>query len=89
MPQFELAEKDTNIIGTATFEKKEDYMVINLQTPGLKKGEFAVDPTNHLVHVIHGQKLIDKGVAVKGKASLSKREIQTVVTEDPEANKNK
>jgi hypothetical protein len=75
MPKFELAEKNATIDGKATFEKESDYMVITLNSDELKK--------NHMVHVIHGKKLIAKKMATAVKnAEIDERDQETVVTID-------
>ena len=75
MPAFELAEKDTNVVGKATFTKESDYMVVTLKGDSLN--------TPHLVHVLHGNALIKKGAAEKSKAAIEEREVETVVTKAP------
>jgi len=73
MPKFELKEKDQNAVGTATFDKSDDYIVITLNDDPLKM--------NHVVHKIHGKKLLDKKVAteVKG-AKMEEREAEQIVS---------
>ena len=74
MPKFEIEEKE--VVGgvKATFDKESDYITIILNDDPLKK--------THLVHKIHGQKLIDKKVATKSKDApeLKEREVEQVVS---------
>ena len=76
MPQFEIKQEEKKEVAKATFDKKEDYIVVTLNSDDLKKP--------HLVHKIHGQKLIDKKVATLVKdAKLEEREIEATVIKEP------
>jgi len=69
MPVYELEVVKSEKVDTATFDKKDDYIVINLKGDLLK--------TNHLVHKLHGKKLIDKKLATEVKdVKLVEREVE-------------
>lgn len=73
MPIFDIKQKESEQIAKATFDKKDDYMVISLVNDPLKKPR--------LVHKIQGERMIGnkKAVAVKD-AKLQEREVETIVT---------
>lgn len=74
MPQFEIKQEESKTIAKATFDNKEDYMVITL------KG----DDKQHIVHILHGKALIAKKVATEVKdAKLDTREVETTVIKEP------
>lgn len=76
MPQFEIKQESSKEVARATFDKKDDYMVITLKGDLLK--------SNHLVHKLHGQALIDKKVAVEVKdVKLDEREVENTVIKEP------
>lgn len=76
MPVFDIKHEEPKEIAKATFEKKEDYKVVTLNS----------DPTgkHRLLHVIQADRLIKnkKATEVKG-ARLDVREVETVVTPAP------
>lgn len=73
MPLFDIKQKDAEVVDKATFDKKDDYMVITLANDPLKKPR--------LVHKIQGNRMVanKKAVAVKD-AKLQEREVETLVT---------
>lgn len=73
MPVFDIKQKESKEIAKATFEKKEDYKVVTLNSDPQKK--------ERLLHVIQADRLIanKKATEVKG-AKLDVREVETVVT---------
>lgn len=76
MPQFEIKQEESKEVAKATFGKKEDYIVITLNNDPLK--------INHLVHKIHGEKLISKKLASQVKdAKLDEREVESTVIKEP------
>lgn len=75
MPQFDIKQEPSKEVAKATFDKKEDYIVIVLKDDPIKK--------NHLVHKIHGQKLIDKKLATKVDAKLDEREVVSTTIKEP------
>ena len=76
MPQFEIKEEKSVEVSKATFDKKDDYIIIVLKDDLLKK--------EHLVHKIHGQALIDKKLATQVKdAKLNEREVENTVIKEP------
>lgn len=74
MPIFDIKQESSKEVAKATFEKKEDYKVVTLNSDPQKK--------ERLLHVIQADRLIKNGKAelVKGK-KLEAREVETVVTE--------
>ena len=76
MPQFEIKQEESKEIAKATFDKKEDYIVITLNNDDLKR--------NHLVHKLHGNALIAKKLATQVKdAKLDEREVENTVIKEP------
>jgi len=76
MPQFEIKQEESAQVSKATFDKKEDYVVIVLKNDDLKK--------NHLVHKIHGEKLVEKKLATIVKdVKLDEREVENTVIKEP------
>lgn len=74
MPQFDIKHEASVEVAKATFDKKEDYIVIKL------KG----DNKPHLVHKIHGKALIAKKVAEEVKdVKLEEREVESTVIKEP------
>lgn len=73
MPQFDIKHEESKESGRATFEKKDDYKVVTLNSDPQKK--------ERLLHKIQADKLIanKKATEVKGKR-LDTREVETVVT---------
>lgn len=76
MPKFEVKQEEKKEIAKATFDKKEDYIVVKLNNDPLE--------SNHLVHVIHGKALIAKKVATQVKdVKLEEREVEQTVIKEP------
>lgn len=76
MPQFEIKQEESKEVAKATFDKKDDYVVIVLKDDILKK--------NHLVHKIHGEKLVEKKLATIVKdVKLDEREVENTVIKEP------
>jgi len=73
MPQFEIKTKESKEIAKATFDKKEDYKVVTLNSDPTK--------TEHVLHVLQADRLIanKKATAVKD-AKLDVREVEATVT---------
>lgn len=73
MPIFEIKQKESKEVARATFDKKEDYKVVTLNSDAQKR--------ERLLHVIQADRLIanKKATEVKG-AKLEAREVETVVT---------
>jgi len=73
MANFSIKEKETKIVGTATFDKASDYKVVELK-----------DGSQHLLHKVHADKLINKKLATLVKDAKIKEgtpEITTTVIE--------
>jgi len=51
MSNFSIKEEEAKIVGTATFDKASDYKVVEL------------NGNSHLLHKVHADKLIAKGLA--------------------------
>jgi hypothetical protein len=51
MSNFSIKEEETKIVGTATFDKASDYKVVEL------------NGNTYLLHKVHADKLIAKGLA--------------------------
>ena len=51
MSNFSIKEEEVKIVGTATFDKVTDYKAVDL------------DGNTYLLHKVHADKLIAKGVA--------------------------
>lgn len=51
MSNFSIKEEEAKIVGTATFDKVTDYKAVEL------------DGNTYLLHKVHAEKLIAKGVA--------------------------
>lgn len=76
MPKFEIKQEESKEVARATFDKKEDYIVIKMNNDPLE--------LNHLVHKIHGKALIAKKVATEVKdAKLEEREVENTVIKEP------
>lgn len=73
MPKFDITQKESKEIAKATFDKKEDYMVVTLNSDATKKPR--------LLHKIQAERLIanKKATAVKD-ANLEERDTEAVVT---------
>ena len=83
MPKFDIKQKDSVEVAKATFDKKEDFMVVRLLTKSKddKGKETMVEGSDKLLHVIQAKRLISKGKAVEVKGSkLEEREVEAVVT---------
>lgn len=76
MPIYDIKQEESKEVAKATFEKKEDYMVVTLNSD--------VTGKHRLLHVIQAKRLIanKKATAVKD-AKLDVRETETVVTPAP------
>jgi hypothetical protein len=73
MPGFDIKQKEPKEIAKATFEKKEDYKVVILNSDVQKK--------ERLLHVIQADRLIANKKATEVKdAKLDTREVETVAT---------
>lgn len=76
MPIFELKSSESEEVAKATFDKKDDYVVVTLKNDPLK--------ANHMVHKIHGEALVKKGLATVVKdAKLEEREVENTVIKEP------
>lgn len=76
MPIFELKPEESKEVSKATFDKKDDYIVVTLKNDPLK--------ANHMVHKIHGEALVKKGLATQVKdAKLEEREVENTVIKEP------
>lgn len=51
MSNFSIKEEEAKIVGTATFDKASDYKAVDL------------DGNTYLLHKVHADKLISKGLA--------------------------
>ncbi|CAB4136354.1 hypothetical protein UFOVP299_58 [uncultured Caudovirales phage] len=51
MSNFSIKEEEAKIVGTATFDKVSDYKAVDL------------DGNTYLLHKVHADKLISKGLA--------------------------
>lgn len=73
MPVFDIKQKESKVVEKATFEKREDYKVVTLNSDPQKK--------ERLLHKIQADRLIanKKATEVKG-SKLETREVETVVT---------
>lgn len=73
MPVFDIKQEESKEIAKATFDKKEDYKVVTLNSD--------VTGKHRLLHVIQANRLIANKKAVEVKAAkLDTREVETVVT---------
>lgn len=76
MPIFDIKQGESKVVAKATFEKKEDYKVVYLNSDETKKPR--------LLHVLQADRLIKNKKATEVKdAKLEQREVETVVTEVP------
>ena len=76
MPIFDIKQGESKAVAKATFEKKEDYKVVYLNSDATKKPR--------LLHVLQADRLIKNKKANEVKdAKLEQREVETVVTEEP------
>lgn len=73
MPIFDIKEAESKEVAKATFDKKDDYKVVYLNSDVTKKPR--------LLHVIQANRLIKNKKATEVKdAKLETREVETVVT---------
>lgn len=73
MPIFDIKEAESKEVAKATFDKKEDYKVVFLNSDATKKPR--------LLHVLQANRLIKNKKATEVKdAKLETREVETVVT---------
>lgn len=73
MPIFDIKQKESQEVAKATFDKKEDYKVVYLNSDPTKK--------ERLLHKIQAERLIANKKATEVKtAKLEEREVETVVT---------
>ena len=76
MPIFDIKQGKSEQVDKATFDKKEDYKVVYLNSDATKK--------SRLLHVLQADRLIKNKKATEVKdAKLEQREVETVVTEEP------
>jgi len=72
MPNFSIKEQDEKIVGTATFNKASDYKTVEM------------DGNTYLLHKVHADKLISKGVAKLAKdVKIVEGEATRTVTKQP------
>lgn len=73
MPVYDIKQGESKEIAKATFDKKEDYKVVFLNSDATKKPR--------LLHSLQADRLIKNGRATLVKdAKLELREVETVVT---------
>jgi len=73
MPIFDIKEAESKEVAKATFDKKDDYKVVFLNSDVTKKPR--------LLHVLQANRLIKNKKATEVKdAKLETREVETVVT---------
>jgi len=73
MPVFDIKQKESQEVAKATFDKKDDYKVVYLNSDASKKPR--------LLHKIQAERLIKNKKATEVKeAKLEEREVETVVT---------
>jgi len=73
MPIFDIKEAESKEVAKATFDKKDDYKVVYLNSDVTKKPR--------LLHVLQANRLIKNKKATEVKdAKLETREVETVVT---------
>lgn len=75
MPQFDIKQEESKVVGKATFHKESDYKVVVLIGDKTKK--------ERLLHIVQANRLIEnkKATEVKGK-SLEQRDAEHL-TETP------
>ena len=72
MPNFSIKEQEDKIVGTATFNKASDYKTVTL------------DGNVYLLHKVHADKLIAKGLAKIAKdVKIDEGEPTMTVTKQP------
>jgi len=72
MPKFTIKEEADKIVGTATFNKASDFKTVTL------------DGNTYLLHKVHADKLIAKGLAKLAKdVKIEEEEPTMTVTKQP------
>lgn len=72
MPNFSIKEQEEKIVGTATFNKASDYKTVKM------------DGNLYLLHKVHADKLISKGLAILAKdVKIEEGEPAMTVTKQP------
>ena len=72
MPKFSIKEEEEKIVGTATFNKADDYKSVTM------------DGKIYLLHKVHADKLISKKLAVLAKdVKVTEEEPTMTVTKQP------
>ena len=72
MPNFSIKEQEDKIVGTATFDKASDYKTVTYN------GE------TYLLHKVHADKLIAKGLAKLAKdVKVEEEEPTMTITKQP------
>jgi hypothetical protein len=76
MPIFDIKQEESKEIAKATFDKKEDYKVVYLNSDPAKKPR--------LLHKLQANRLIASKKATEVKdAKLEPREVETIVSVEP------
>ncbi|HAH55849.1 MAG TPA: hypothetical protein DCM02_11365 [Flavobacterium sp.] len=72
MPNFSIKEQEEKIVGTATFDKASDYKTVTMGNE------------TYLLHKVHADKLITKGLAKLAKdVKIEEAEPTMTVTKQP------
>ena len=72
MPKFNIKEQENRIVGTATFNKASDYKTVTL------------DGNVYLLHKVHADKLIAKGLVKLAKdVKVEEEEPTMTITKQP------
>lgn len=82
MPAFKIQEDKKSVVENVTFDKKEDYMVVELKLRD-GQGKETGETKQSVVHVVQGKNLIKqkKATEVKGakiKEKVSARTVQKI-----------